>query len=281
MRFISTFKIVVLFVAMMFLSILQGCSSKVDGDVYIRAKGGTANKLALVNIFAVPIKDLEHYENATSAKAEKIKAEVLASIPSSTLKSLYSEHVALLEEASRLQHSEYEAMASGRGSFDSGRKKLQDKLYDNKQTLEMKLLTALTDAKVNDSYARLNSIAPIAFYQSEIAPLLNGAQVVKTVSDADGKFTLELPRGDYVLVGIDGDRSLWLVKINSKENKVTLSDANAFDSGCTNCLVKTVDKSVAAGGSLSMAVYVMSEFANGNDRKIKPLFEYAKKAGLI
>ena len=269
-----------------------GCSSKIDGDVYVLDENGTSNKLASVDIYAVPSKELESFEKMVNAKRDKIKDECLSVVPAYGLKIFFQEKNVLDREDSGLVSRWLNTLATTGREYDPARSKLQEKLLDKYLSLNSRMKEAFGSAKAQDVYAKFSELHPVNFYSTEVAPLLNGSQVLKTSSTADGKFSLELPSSEFVLVAVTGNqknqkRHLWMIKLTSKDKTVTLSDANKFDKQCSNCFLQKVDLSLSWGEPLGRGFHAVSYF----DEKFTPglnykdernaLFDETKKAGFF
>lgn len=272
---------------------LQGCSKRLDGDVFVLNKDGSSNKLALVDVYAVPLNALTEFEKVANAKRDREKAEVMATLASLDLKGLNEEHIAVLEIGRRVFAREVDRTLKGISDFigsDPVGEALSDKHRKMDVELNKKIIAKFKASDVNALYKKVQSLAPSDFYPQEIKSHLTDASVKKVVSDSDGKFTMDLKSEDVVLVAIakgkDGNPvHFWLVKLPANEKRITLSDANSFEKGCPTCLLAGTDKTLDPAKELPMAVYVIGTYPTKNDYELSKervwIFDFAKKANLF
>lgn len=274
------------------LLFLQGCSRKLEGDVFVLGDNGTARKLPLVDIYAVPLSALSDFEKVANTKRDKEKAEVMATFASLDLKSLNEEHIAIKNVEADLLLRDLDRAAKGFSQFaaDPVGDALKDKLRKRDEDLNQKIIAKFKAADVDGLYKKIKGIAPINFYSQEIKSYLTDASIFKVTTDAEGKFAMTLKGDDLVLVAIalgkDGTPgNFWLVKLPAADEKVTLSDANSFEKGCPSCLLAGTDKSLDSGEALSLTAYVISAYPKKSSFELSKerswIFDYGKRAGLI
>ena len=77
------------------LFVLQGCSKKLDGDIFVLNNDGSSKKLPLVDVYAVQLNALIEFEKVANIKRDKDKADVMTTFASLDLKGLNEQHLAV------------------------------------------------------------------------------------------------------------------------------------------------------------------------------------------
>lgn len=269
------------------LLLLQGCSQSISGDVFVlNNKDGTARKLPLVDVYAVPFSKLANFESLSNAKRDAEKKEVLIKLDSLDLKSLFQEHTAIKKgEVDILIHQ----IDMG-SDFHPSVTAMRSKQYKKIEDLNKKLTNKFKELDVESLNTKVKNLNPIEFYAHEIKNFLTEVPTQKTVTDSEGRFNLTLPSEETVLVAISKDNNgetshLWLVRLVHGEKKVTLSDANSFEKGCATCLLRGIDKTLVRGEGLPGLLYSIASYikvtAYGLSSFRELIFSYAERAKLI
>jgi hypothetical protein len=233
MSLIKTNKVVLISFAIITL-FLSGCSFKqdIEGEAFVDS-GGTAKKLALVNIQVVP--------------EDKFIAHIKKQLPKAD------------EEAKRLQASildfrQYEAKAQSL-MLESAMIRMggvsASALIDNNNAINSaSAVLSEGRARASDDEAALNGLLtgsnPIYFSEK-----IDGA-IVSTESNSEGKFKLSLESGKKVVLVAVKDKLAWAMWVTPEKSKptITLTNKNLSGSECTNCVFngKETPKSIAVGG---------------------------------
>lgn len=283
------FKVLKYLVISCFLLVLQGCSKKLNGDVFVLNIDGSSKKLALVDVYAIPAKNVVGFEKTTKEKYTKEKADVMSGFAAIDLKSLHEEdrvlnnqsRESLLRLVKRAQMGLYYA-ADPVGDV------LKEKQDKNNEALNSKMVSNFNRADVVALYKKLQAITAITFYSEEVKSYLTDSSVVKAVTDSEGKFSMNLTADNVVLVAVSKDMErntvrLWLVNFKSGEKKVTLSDANSFEKRCPTCLLSGIEKTDENLLALAAAISIFPKKNNLEDRSFERewIFDKAKKCSFI
>lgn len=194
-------------------------TSSISGQVFIVTKGAENIKLALVEVSAIPEREMLQHVNATQDVKKKLLNEVLlarkeASVARDALTTV------TMKWAKKLQEGGY----VNRDSYDEEIDPVKQR-YAEASTAEDAAMQKYTNG---------------AYYFSRLPA---GISISKT--DADGKFKLDLPAGKYALaakssrhVSDETEEYYWLVWINtsSSNQSIMLSNDNLVKTGCTDCV---------------------------------------------
>ena len=193
----------------------------IEGQVFIRTKGGDNIKLSLVDVLLFDEKVIEaHLENKREAAAP-IDAYL------QSLKQQFEEVEKRAEEAYKRAD---EAVENGGKTPDDANASA----------------AALTEAKLRRIDVEEKAYYPRSpdFYFSDLP---SPRAVTKT--DADGKFTFAVPEGSYVLAAISSreaaeetEKYHWMVKVKADaDKKVMLANDNLSSSGSPDSLIATAE----------------------------------------
>lgn len=181
---------------------------ELSGQVFIVTRGRDNIKLALVNIYAFPEKDV------------------------------FQHNVKLLEKVVQIQQIENQELQSAREEAKEveAATKNPDSPPDSSQ-LEQYISKTLKYKEI--SKKGITTIDGKYYFANLPAPL------VTSKTDADGKFNLSLPQGKYVIAAESSrdvvgrvENYYWLVWVDatSPNNSVILSNDNLFETRCDACV---------------------------------------------
>lgn len=230
---------------------LAGCewfARDLKGQVFIVQQNGGSLKLGLVDVYATSEDELRvHLQNkAIEGAAAKAKIE-----------DRYRTSKAIIEKAKKDIRDAKETLVEMEGQIEKGRasgefkKKPQEEIVANfiLQQLKTKFIPMMEadgEKKINIEQkvvAEYESYDSPAFYFSNVPGL---KAVGKT--DADGKFAVQLPRGELVLVANAQRKVLdttenyfWAIRSSSIDFKreLFLSNDNLVETKCQSCMTTT------------------------------------------
>ena len=190
--------------------------SKLTGQVFIVTRGRDNVKLALVDIVLIEERlILQHIKE----KSESGSAKKQALLPNFTK----------IKEDYGAAKNLHEIATKERRPFKETQELFKDVLANAR--------------KYDEAKAEINRYDSPEYYFDSIPPGL-----VTTKTDADGRFSMSLPKGRFALaantnrrVGSDTEQYYWLVWVEtaSPEISVMLSNDNLFETGCTACVQPT------------------------------------------
>lgn len=189
------------------------------GQIFVVTKGRENIKLALVEVAAIPEKDMMQHLNAKySNRLEQLKPLT----PNLEL---------VKKEADAAKVDLDNAFAVAGEYLTPEQASKTDKLEDIALSKKGIYIT------IRNQVAYLDSVK----YYFEKLP----AQLVASKTDADGKFTLTLPTGKYALAAKSSrdvfgttENYYWLVWVDTSapSHSVMLSNDNFFETGCGECV---------------------------------------------
>lgn len=205
---------------------LSGCGEqKITGQVFVVTQGKDNIKLALVAVGAIPQKEFDQYLKAKQSK--KLEQQKLLSPKYEQAKS-------------RLLNSE-----RGLESMDV-MKKTNHYVPIKRQKADMDFVDGLI---TKFEAVRTECKAVIAEYESfdKTEFLFDGLPRVSAIAktDADGKFTLSLPKGKYVLTANSSrkvagslEAYYWFIFVDSSsaDQPIILSNDNLLETKCNECV---------------------------------------------
>lgn len=216
-------------------------SSKISGQVFVVTQGRENIKLALVEILAIPEKNIiQHLKAKQINRLEQLKI-------------LMPE----LEEAKKIADAASEALAQAK--IDRNRLYAEnfyrDASFDEKNRISLARIDAnanwhkqdeianSADAVFRDKQLKILGLdAPYRYFEG----LPTAVSIGKT--DADGRFTLSLPHGKYAIAAtssrkvFEGSESYcWLVWVDTSfpNQSLTLSNDNLIETKCKKCVDPT------------------------------------------
>src|SRR5438874_6038992 len=199
-----------LFAALSVLVCVTANAKTIEGEVFIVTAGGPAIKLALVQVKAISKIEMENHIAKIEQQSAPERAEADSAVSRAT------------KEISRPKVDELMTLKENptHGDRRQHEKQIETRIYARIQLKELRA-----------RQKTLNSAAP--FFVDLPQP------VATAKTDADGRFELTIPdKGEYVLVASaertvfnDVERYFWVVRLNSEESKVTLSNDNLTSSG--------------------------------------------------
>ena len=197
----------------------------IRGDVFIVTAGGPAIKLALVQVKAISKIEMENH----IAKIEQQIAPERAEADSAVSRAMKESDARIKQmQAMTLKEIQRQMADDLKRSRAERDKAIQAPIHARIQLKELRA-----------RQKTLNSAAP--FFVDLPEP------VATAKTDADGRFELTIPdKGEYVLVASaertvfnDVERYFWVVRLNSEESKVTLSNDNLTSSGSPESVLAT------------------------------------------
>lgn len=215
-------RIVILMTGML----LAGCgnhgNANISGQVFVVTKGRENIKLALVEVAAIPEKDIMQHLNAKrSNRLEQQKA-------------LTPELESAKKEADAAKADLDKAIVQSGAEYS---KHLHDWIPRLNELGEVLAPKRENYVKISRQISYFGSVE----YYFEKLP----AQLVASKTDADGKFTLSLPPGKYALAAKSSrdafgttENYYWLVWVDtsSPNQSLMLSNDNFFETKCKECV---------------------------------------------
>jgi len=211
----------------------------VSGQVFIVTKSRENIKLALVEVAAIPESDLVKYVKIKRASGAE-KKELLKPAYDASLKDAAAASAAHARAQEKMERAT-RALLAGRGK--------ETPIDESIRTLNVHTASIGVAERANEvEYSRkmkaLNLKSDIDYFDSGrfyFEGLPSASYATKT--DADGRFSLSLPEGKYVLaatasreVGRRTEVYHWLVVINAPNQALMLSNDNEFQTKCRECV---------------------------------------------
>jgi hypothetical protein len=211
-------------------------TKRIEGQVFIVTKSGTAVKLALVQVSAIPLGQTEQYlrEVEREVIGERHKAD-----------SFVNEAKAAVRNATKAREQHYQAWSRQLGDPMQELKKRMRGAYDASNAEYEALVKRVwkMDARLEEAVHARHVMHSAAPYFTKLPE-----PVATTKTDADGKFSLTVPAGDEYVLASRAKRSLpgggsehyfWLVK--AQGSTVMLSNDNLTSAGSPDSLLTTTE----------------------------------------
>ena len=247
----------------MVLLALNGCSKKMDGQVFMLKGNGNAEKIALVNIYVVPTDLTSDLNSRISKSMDGLIHDygvIVKSIPltevskiESTIQTARNDAAAVLnkysnDNAACQQRADAAPVANYAKSsilfhcvevIKRGGEALK------KANINQENVTQKANKEMGDKTSQLLKIntmttGPAKLVADQLMTILSEHKIQSTKTNSEGKFSVEVPSGDYTIFAIpqveqlNMDR-LWIVKIDRDANQILLSSDNLFSSSCQSC----------------------------------------------
>jgi hypothetical protein len=220
------------------LSLLGGCSRKVEGEAFITGPKGDSEKLSLVRIWAMDEQSLNEFKNFIQQREKNLQNELSAAVSKVDVQ-------ALEVQVARQLAIEPKSLASIRSCINT-RGHLSS-CFDIVDRVSKEASKADDDAR-EAAVQATRSIESLAnFPSNQIGLFANaaidfasgkGVQFIKT--DSDGKYSINLPSGHRYIIGVPESQQLrgkyfWLIDTKNVNDKLTLSNDNIIQSSCSEC----------------------------------------------
>jgi hypothetical protein len=257
--------------------LLNACSSKIDGEAFVVTKGGESKKLGLVEVQAYKMSDIEGFKKTLLGEYSQFIDKIAEDYKFVGLKEKHDERNKLITEINEA-NKKYEKCTSFYGIKDCNAKLPKELAADfeiRKASIAIGTLAIIADKAV-----KLDEKFDLIYLASRVAEHTKSLEAIKTKTDADGKFAMTLPSGEFLIAAIGSRQSLgedyfWLLRTN-KSGAIRLANDSMFDQGCDTCLFskadieqlnekkKKLDKFINGAGSLMM-VYAKDKETGIND----------------
>lgn len=212
----------------------------ISGQVFIVTNGRDNIKLALVEVAAIPENDLLQYIKVKHASGIEQKVPLMPAYEAS-VKEYRAASVATAQAMQRMDRAT--RIMQNRIETDSIDKSIE-KLNAHSASIDIfEKASAREYSKATNMNKLKSKIDHFDSGQYYFEKLPTPLVVSKT--DADGRFSLSLPNGKYVIaastgrkVGASNETYYWLVKIDTtmKNQSLMLSNDNIFGTSCAECI---------------------------------------------
>jgi hypothetical protein len=145
--------------------------------------------------------------------------------------------------------------------------KLREKLEKEVKKIDAKAL-----------YKDLEALETHRFYFEKLKELIETVNTTKTLSDSDGRFSVNV-RPDSFLIAVSADKAkLWIIDTSKIQVKLQLTEHNTAGKDCSECLITSDDDDINRAGPLHMLLYYAA--AGPYMEGFLRIVGQAKKAGL-
>ena len=222
--------------------LLNACSNKIEGTAFVVTRGGESKKLGLVEVQAYKMSDTEGFKKKLLGEYSAFIDKIAEDYKFVGLKEIYDERKQLIAEI-RESNKKYEKCHTGWLGKECDVKLPKEVAADfelRKTSIATRTLAIIADKAVN-----LYENFDLIYLASRVADHTKSLEVIKTKTDADGKFAMTLPSGEYLIVATGSRQSLgedyfWLLHTN-KSGSIRLANDSMFDQGCETCLFSKDD----------------------------------------
>lgn len=241
--------------ALITLSLLNACSSKIEGEAFVVTKGGESKKLGLVEVKAYKMSDIEGFKKKLVSEYSAHMDKLAEDYKFDGLKEKHDERKQLLAEMEDAikKYKKCPEIPSGvselardlwfLGCKVSLPKELDAEFQQRKKSIADGALKIIFDKadKVDLQGDRgLDEKFDQFFISKRVEEHTKSLEAVATKTDADGKFSMTLPKGEFLIVATGsrqafGEDYFWLLKA-SKGGSIRLANDSLFGQGCETCL---------------------------------------------
>jgi len=242
--------------------LLNACSSKIEGEAFVVTKGGESKKLGLVEVQAYKMSDIDGFKKKLLGEYSAFIDKVADDYKFTGLKEKYDERKQLIAEINEAD-KKYEKCFNGWLGKECD-VKLPKVIAADFELRKLKIAVE-TLKIIADKAVKLDDKFDLIYLAVRVAEHTKSLEAIKTKTDADGKFAMTLPSGEYLIVARGSRQSLgedyfWLLHTN-KSGAVRLANDSMFDQGCDTCLFSKDDI-----GKLNEKKKVLDTFINGGGR---------------
>lgn len=222
--------------------LLNACSSKIEGEAFVVTKGGESKKLGLVEVQAYKMSDIEGFKKKLLGEYSAFIDKIAEDYKFVGLKEKHDERNKLIAEINEAK-KKYEKCHTGWLGRECDVKLPKELAADFE--LRKTSIAIGTLAIIADKAMKLDNKFDLVYLSSRVAEHTKSLEAIKAKTDADGKFAMTLPSGEYLIVATGSRQSLgedyfWLLHTN-KSGAVRLANDSMFDQGCDTCLFSKAD----------------------------------------
>lgn len=221
--------------------LFNACSSKIEGEAFLVTKGGDSKKLGLVEVQAYKIDDIEGFKKTLLAEYSQFIDKIAEDYKFVGLKEKHDERKQLIAEIKEANKKYIKSSFCGIKYCDVILpKELRADFQRRESSIEIG-----TSAIILDKAVDLDKKFGLTYLAGRVAEHTKSLEAVKTKTDADGKFSMTLSSGEYLIAAV-GSRNLlaedyfWLLRTN-KSGTIRLANDSMFDQGCDTCLFSKDD----------------------------------------
>ncbi len=238
--------------------LLHACSSKIEGEAFVVTKGGESKKLGLVEVQAYKMSDIDGFKKKLLGDYSEFIDKIAEDYKFVGLKEKYDERKQLIAEM-KVAKKKYEKCTTFLGITNCNLN-LPKELAADFELRETKIAVE-TLAIITDKAVKLDEKFDLIYLAGRVAEHTKSLEAIKTKTDADGKFAMTLPSGEYLIVATGSRKSLgedylWLLRTN-KSGAIRLANDSMFDQECDICLFTKDDM-----GKLNEKKKVLDKFLN-------------------
>jgi hypothetical protein len=222
---------------------------ELSGEVFIVTQGGPSIKLGLVTVVAIPEADIEAHiqrkRDEAAAASTQLKANMEAAYAAvAAARRAVTQADKEVDVAARLAHQEYMAClgtAATRGECSAAKPTYEqikhDLLWQRKQEVRAR------ESEVAKLKAEQDFLASSEFYMADLP-----AGVATAKTNADGLFTMRLPRNARVALAARGSRQVfgdvenyhwlvWATLDGAFDKRIMLSNDNMTTAGSSESVI--------------------------------------------
>jgi hypothetical protein len=220
--------------------LLNACSSKIEGEAFVVTKGGESKKLGLVEVQAYKMSDMDGFKKKLLSEYSGFIDKIAEDYKFVGLKEKHDERNKLITEINEA-NIKYKKCTRPYAYLDitECEAKLPKELAAEFE-LRRTSIAVGTMAIIADKAMTLDNKFDLIYLVSRVAEHTKSLEAIKTKTDADGKFAMTLPSGEYLIAAVGSRQSLgedyfWLLHTN-KSGAIRLANDSMFDQGCDTCL---------------------------------------------
>lgn len=256
--------------------LLNACSSKIDGEAFVVTKGGESKKLGLVEVQAYKMSDIDGFKKKLLDEYSGFIGKISEDYKFVGLKEKYDERKQLIVEIKEA-NKKYQKCHMGWLGKECDAKLPKEVAADFE--LRKTSIAIGTLAIIADKAVKLDEKFDLTYLASRVAEHTKSLEAIKTKTDADGKFAMTLPSGEFLIVAIGSRQSLgedyfWLLRTN-KSGAIRLANDSMFDQGCDTCLFSKDDM-----GKLNEKKKVLDNFLNAKNGAMMIYTATQKETGI-
>ena len=255
--------------------LLIACSSKIEGEAFVVTKGGESKKLGLVEVQAYKMSDIDEFKKKLLTEYSEFIEKIAEDYKFPGLQAIHDERNRLITEINEA-NKKYEKCHIGWLGKECDVKLPKEVAADfqlRKTKIKIDTLAIIANKAV-----KLDKKFDLIYLAGRVAEHTKALEVIKTKTDADGKFSMTLPSGEFLIAATGSRQSLgedyfWLVHTN-KSGSIRLANDSMFDQGCDTCLFSKADIE-----QLNEKKKKLNKFINGSGA-LMMAFAEAKETGI-
>lgn len=222
---------------------IQGCSKKIEGEVFVVNPNGTAERLSLVKIYQLNPSQAEQFRQSIESRSKQIVNNFENAVSKIDLNEL-EKQLQLIDAAEEKAMRVLRQCAARQGhmSFCLG---LTQELAEMQMEAGRAARKKMAQIAISIENIEESAFTPAALIAREAESYATKNNITPTKTNSEGKYLIDLsPKDNRLLAVPDSEqlqpRAIWFIDGSQIEKTLILSNDNQVGKNCKECVTLSV-----------------------------------------